>query len=175
MKRYYLGLMIAALAIALFAIPAFSEGDSKDTAAAPAESQVQAPAATEAATAQEPAVETAATEAAASSPAPIEEAPKPKELSIYGEVQSVDAASSSMSVQYYDYDSDEEKAADVVFNKDTKIDNAAALADIKKGDWADVTYEIMDGKNIAKSVMVEKEEEPSSSMPADTNSSEPAE
>ena len=170
--------MIVPLVIALFAIPAFSEGDNKDTAAAPAQSQVQAPAAPaaqETAPAEAPAAAPATETATAPIPAPVEEAPQPKELSIYGEVQNADTSANSLSIQYYDYDSDEEKAADVIVNKDTRIENAATLADIKKGDWADVTYAVVDGKNIAKSIMVEKEEEPSTQTPPDSNTAEPSE
>jgi len=87
-----------------------------------------------------------------------------KELSIYGEVQAVNAAANSISAQYYDYDSDEEKTIELVVNKDTKIDGAAGLGDIKKGDWVDATYEVSDGKNVLKMVTVEKEE----MLPGDT-------
>lgn len=83
-----------------------------------------------------------------------------EELSIYGEVQSVDAAGAgSMTVQYYDYDADDEKAITIVLDTNTKLENAKSIADIKKGDWADVAYSSEGGKNIAKSVIVEKEEE----------------
>lgn len=88
-----------------------------------------------------------------------EDAPQTKELAIYGEVQDVNAASGSISVQYYDYDTDEEKSATILTDKDTKMENAAALNDIKQGDWVDVTYAVSDGKNVAKFIMVEKEEE----------------
>lgn len=87
-----------------------------------------------------------------------ETAPQAKELAIYGEVQDVNAASGSISVQYYDYDTDEEKTASIFTDKDTKIENAATLNDIKNGDWVDVTYDVSAGKNIAKFIMVEKEE-----------------
>ena len=102
-------------------------------------------------------------EVAQGNPAPAvkEEAPQPKDLAIYGEVQNVNTASGAVSVQYYDYDTDEEKTADIIANKDTKIENAATVNDIKKGDWVDVTYDITDGKNVAKFIMVEKEEEAS--------------
>lgn len=93
-------------------------------------------------------------------PAPSAAAPAPeaKELSIYGEVQAVDAAANSLNAQYYDYDSDEEKTITIALDKDTKIENAANISEIKKGDWVDVTYTVKNGKNMAKSVMVEKEE-----------------
>ena len=89
--------------------------------------------------------------------APVADAAK--ELSIYGEVKAVNAAASGLSVQYYDYDSDEEKTAEIVVVKEAKIENAATLNDIKQGDWVDVSYTVVDGKNVAKVVSVEKEEQ----------------
>ena len=85
-------------------------------------------------------------------------APETDEISIYGEVQGTAATTNSLSVQYYDYDTDEEKTIDVALTKDTRLENAASITDIKNGDWVDVTYMISDNKNIAKSVAVEKEE-----------------
>lgn len=92
-------------------------------------------------------------------PAVTTEAVTPQDLSIYGEVMAVNAASNSVSVQYYDYDNDEEKTAEVIIGKDTKMENASTLNDIKKGDWIDFTYIASDGKFVAKNVIVEKEEE----------------
>jgi len=96
---------------------------------------------------------------------PVAEAEKettvqPNNLSIYGEVQVVNAEGNTLSVQYYNYDSDEEKTMDIAVNKDTKLENAAALGEIKKGDWVDVTYVTSEGKNAAKVIIVEKEETP---------------
>ena len=88
-----------------------------------------------------------------------------RELSIYGEVQSVKKDSNSLNVQYYDYDSDEEKALDLIVAKDTKIENVAGINDIKQADWIDATYSVVDGKNVAKTVKVEKEEAPSELAP----------
>jgi len=82
-----------------------------------------------------------------------------KELSMYGEVKAVTVAANTLSVQYYDYDSDEEKTAEVVIDQNTKIENAAGLNEIKQGDWVDVTYTVVEARNIAKTVVVEKEEE----------------
>lgn len=107
---------------------------------------------------------------AAQSPAPAapagDEAAQPKDLSIYGEVQSVNAASNTMSVQYYNYDTDEEKTINISTDKGTKIENVASLGDIKKGDWADVTYAVDGAKNVAKAIIVEKEEMPAEEAPA---------
>lgn len=89
---------------------------------------------------------------------------QPKPTNIYGEVQGVNTSANSMTVQYYDYDADEEKAIELTVSTDTKIENAPSLADIKKGDWADITYSSEGGKNMAKLITVEKEEE----VPAET-------
>lgn len=83
-----------------------------------------------------------------------------EEQSIYGEVQSVDTeGAGSLTVQYYDYDADDEKTITIALDTNTKLENANSAADIKKGDWADVVYSTSDGKNKAISVIVEKEEE----------------
>ncbi|MFA6320525.1 MAG: hypothetical protein WCY36_01570 [Candidatus Omnitrophota bacterium] len=98
--------------------------------------------------------------------APAEKAVQPQEISIYGEIKAVDAAANSMTIQYYDYDSDEEKTIDIAMDTNTKMENAATVADIKQGNWADVIYSVANGKNAAKSIIVEKEEEaPAAEMP----------
>lgn len=81
-----------------------------------------------------------------------------KDVAIYGEVQSVNAAAASMSVQYYDYDSDSEKTIEIAVDKDTKIENAATIGDVNKGDWVDVAYVPAEGRNLAKTISVEKED-----------------
>jgi hypothetical protein len=102
--------------------------------------------------------------------------PQAKEIAIYGEVQKADAAAGTIAVQYYDYDSDSEKTAEIVVGKETKIENAASVAAIKKGDWVDVTYSVLDGKNAAKVVTVEQEEAPATEeAPAAAPTSIPAE
>ena len=89
-----------------------------------------------------------------------------EELSIYGEVQSVDVQDKgSLTVQYYDYDADDEKTMVVVLDAGTKLENANSISDIKKGDWADVTYSVDAGKNRAISIIVEKEEETVAAAP----------
>jgi hypothetical protein len=85
-------------------------------------------------------------------------APQAKEIAIYGEVQAVNAIANTLSVQYYDYDSDSEKTAEVAVAAETKMENAKSASDVKKGDWVDVTYVVSGQKNIAKTVSVEKEE-----------------
>ena len=90
--------------------------------------------------------------------------PAGEESAIYGEVKSVDAAACVMQVQYYDYDSDDEKTVEIKSDKETKMENAQSVADIKEGDWVDAIY-VSDGiGNIAKSIIVEKEEDFSGQM-----------
>ena len=84
------------------------------------------------------------------------EIPQPTEISIYGEVQSVDASTNSLTIKYYDYDSDQEKSVEITANMATKLENASSITDIKKGDWADIIYIVNDAKNMAKSVSIEK-------------------
>lgn len=89
------------------------------------------------------------------------------EISLYGEVKTVNSSAGSMAIQYYDYDSDSEMTAEIVLGAQSKVENVSGIKDIKEGDWVDVIYEKANGKNIAKIVRVEKDEpEP---VPADAN------
>lgn len=141
--RKFLSILSAVAVFSLIALPVFSQ-NNKDVISKAQEEQA-------------PAAETAP--AAAPEPVTTLQTAQPEEMSIYGEVKSVDEASSSVKLQYYDYDNDEEKTADIIIDKDTKLENAAVLKDIKQGDWVDAVYLAKDGKNMAKSVIVEKEEE----------------
>ena len=108
------------------------------------------------------------TEAPALAPATSEKSAQPEEISIYGEIKAVNPTSNSITVQYYDYDSDQEKSIEITADTNTKIENAATITNIKQGNWADVIYVIINGKNIAKSIVVEKEED----TPAETPKAE---
>ena len=110
----------------------------------------------------------AVTEALALASATSEKSAQPEEISIYGEIKAVNQAASSATVQYYDYDSDQEKSIEITADTNTKIENAATINDIKQGNWTDVIYAIINGKNIAKSIVVEKEED----TPAETPKAE---
>ena len=109
-----------------------------------------------------------ATEAPALAPAASEKSAQPEEISIYGEIKAVNQAASSVTVQYYDYDSDQEKSIEIMTDSNTKMENAATINDIKQGNWADIIYTVANGKNIAKSIIVEKEED----APAETPKAE---
>lgn len=147
--------MVVVLAVSLFAIQAFSQENMKQESAKEGQTQgaaSQAPAAPAAPAAAAPAAP------APASAAPAQEAQRVSELSIYGEVQAVNVQTNSITAQYYDYDNDEEKSIEISLDKDTKLENVKAIEEIKKGDWADVTYVAAGGKSMAKSVSIEKEE-----------------
>lgn len=148
MKRYAIGIIIllTGLVLSLFIVPAFAQEEKYP--AKPPEAAVSPMSENEPAQAPETATEPQA--------GPVS---KEKELAIYGEVQSVNAQLNSMTIQYYDYDSDEEKTVDLLVGKDTKLENANSINDVKQGDWVDVTYALSGEKNIAKTIAVEKEEE----------------
>ncbi len=131
MKKYFVCIAVIVAIIALPAISAFSQ----DPEAPAKDETVQA-----------------------TPEAAPEAADKTSELSIYGEVQAVNVHAASISVQYYDYDNDEEKTLEVSLNKDSKLENVKAIDEVKKGDWVDVTYAAIGGKNIASMVSVEAEE-----------------
>ena len=66
-----------------------------------------------------------ATETPALAPAASEKSAQPEEISIYGEIKAVNPTSNSITVQYYDYDSDQEKSIEITADTNTKIENAA--------------------------------------------------
>ena len=149
MKKYFVCTAVIFAIITLSAISAFSQDP-------------QTPAKDDTVPAQAAAVQVAAD-------SPAETAAKTNELSIYGEVQAVNAQAASISVQYYDYDNDEEKTLEVSLDKDSKLENVKAIGEVKKGDWVDVTYTVTDGRNMAKMVSVEAEEPASeNNAPVDT-------
>jgi len=155
MKKSY-SILALVMALGLITIPVFSQEDKK-----PQSETITAPAAIVAVpqgqATPEQIVQTPILPG--TEPENTLQVTQPEEMSIYGEVKSLDEATSSIKLQYYDYDNDEEKTADVVLEKDTKLENAQGLHDIRVGDWVDAVYVTKDGKNIARSVIVEKEEE----------------
>ena len=158
MKRY-LSYTIAIMIVAIAAVCAYAQDDASKAPAK--ETQVQGAPAQQTPAAAPPVAPMTPVPGAAQAPAAMpakEEAPKMSDLSIYGEVQSVNVQANSMTVQYYDYDNDEEKSTEIALDSNSKLENAKAIGDIKKGDWVDVTYTASAGKNIAKAVSVEKEE-----------------
>ena len=75
---------------------------------------------------------------------------------VWGEVKSVDPALSTATVIYMDYQTDEEKDLVLEVNAQTKFEGVEDLGALKVGDTAGIDYTIIDGKNIAKNISVEK-------------------
>lgn len=77
---------------------------------------------------------------------------------VWGEVKSVDAGTSTFTVTYMDYQTDEEK--ELVLNVDpaTKFEGVKDVSAIKVGDTASIDYLVKDGVNIAKNISIEEME-----------------
>ena len=78
----------------------------------------------------------------------------------------MNVATNSITVQYYDYDSDNERSVDITADNNTKVEGVATINDIKQGNWADINYMVVGGKNMAKSISVEKEDDAAAETPA---------
>jgi len=65
----------------------------------------------------------------------------------YGTVSNV--STNKIVVVEYDLESDEEVDVTYVINPSTKIINVNSINDISAGDSVDISYEIVDGKNVA--------------------------
>jgi len=170
MKFY--GLLVVALICALLAVsPAFCQEEKTDMKEPQVENPVVPAATGSAAPITPPPAQTPAPVQVPPTPAaPVVTNPEAQDMSLYGEIKSVDTASNSITVQYYDYDTDEEKTTSITVDDATKLENAKTISEMKQGDWADITYVVADGKNVAKSIIVEKEEattiQPSAAEPA---------
>ncbi|MGE5309156.1 MAG: hypothetical protein ACM3OC_08735 [Deltaproteobacteria bacterium] len=100
-------------------------------------------------------------------PRPAQEAPKPADSNnnaadiqwVWGEVVSVDPAEKSLIIKYLDYDTDEEKTMKIMAADTTSYEEASGLAAIRAADTVSVEYNVLDGKNQAKVITVEKVED----------------
>ena len=107
-----------------------------------------------------------ASETAAPAQTESVKAANPEEVSIYGEIKSANIAANSITVQYYDYESDNEKSVEIIADNNTKIEGVPSINSIKQDNWADINYTVVNGKNIAKSIIVEKEDDAATEAPA---------
>ncbi|RJO65119.1 MAG: hypothetical protein C4540_02225 [Candidatus Omnitrophota bacterium] len=113
------------------------------------EASVEAPAVSEAMMPEEPL------------PAPGE----PQTQWILGKVVLLDPANNSVTVHYVDYDTNSEQDLVFVTDEKTTYENAQSLVDLKPNDNVSIDYRIVDGKNIARVIGIEKTEEDSSPLP----------
>lgn len=79
---------------------------------------------------------------------------------VWGEVKSVDYSSSSLTILYMDYQTDDERELALTVNQDTKFEGISDFNSLKAGDTAGIDYVTDIDKNIAKNISVEKLEEP---------------
>ncbi|MBI5145563.1 MAG: hypothetical protein HZA27_05215 [Candidatus Omnitrophica bacterium] len=87
---------------------------------------------------------------------------------VWGEVVSVSLENKEILVKYMDYETDNEKEMSVVVDDKTIYENAKSLEEIKPQDTLSIDYIVTaEGKNIAKTIGVEKPEA-LESLPAGT-------
>lgn len=82
--------------------------------------------------------------------------PPQEEVSwLWGEVKVVDPVSSSLTVLYMDYQTDEEKELLLIIDANTQFEAVQGLNAVKIGDTASIDYVTENGKNIAKNISIE--------------------
>jgi hypothetical protein len=85
---------------------------------------------------------------------------------VWGEVVSVNTQDKTLSLKYLDYETDQEKEVSIMTDDLTSYDNVSSLRDIQPKDNLSVDYILKDGKNIAKTIGLEKAEK---ALPAVNN------
>lgn len=87
---------------------------------------------------------------------------------VWGEVSSVDTQNSAIKVKYLDYETDQEKEIVIGVDQNTIYENVSGVAEIKPAAIVGIDYIVSgEGKNIAKNISVEIEEQaPSPEAPA---------
>lgn len=79
---------------------------------------------------------------------------------VWGEVSSVDSANNTIQVKYLDYETDQEKEIVIGVDQNTGYENVAGIAEIKPDAIVGIDYIVSgEGKNIAKNIGVEIEEQ----------------
>lgn len=81
-----------------------------------------------------------------------------QKISIYGEIKSVNSTGNSITVECYNDKNDTQKTVEIEKNDSTRVEWELGLDGIKQGYWADIDYVVMNGKNVAKLIIVEKKE-----------------
>lgn len=76
----------------------------------------------------------------------------------WGEVVNVDAQNKSVTIKYLDYELDQEKELSLTTDDSTTYDNIKSFGEIQPKDNLSIDYVTVEGKNIAKSISLEKPE-----------------
>lgn len=79
---------------------------------------------------------------------------------VWGEVTGVDAIGKNITLKYLDYETDQEKQISLEVDDSTVYDNVKSLEGIQLKDNLSVDYISKDGKNLAKSISLERSENP---------------
>jgi hypothetical protein len=96
-------------------------------------------------------------EAQAEEGIPTQEVALEDTLWVGGEVIGVDSSAGTISVSYYDFESDELNDIDIVVTGQTEFEGVNSLSGIESGDYVDVDYVVSpEGKNVARLIAVEK-------------------
>jgi hypothetical protein len=86
---------------------------------------------------------------------------EPEAQWVWGEVVSVDAANNQINVKFLDYETDVEKEVAINVDDKTTYENVQSINEIKPKDTVSIDYIVNpDGQNIARSISIEKAEEP---------------
>lgn len=75
---------------------------------------------------------------------------------VWGEVTSVDAPGKAVTLKYLDYETDQEKELLLTADESTVYENIKSLDEIKPKDNLSVDYTPENGKNMAKSINLER-------------------
>ncbi|MEW6074902.1 MAG: hypothetical protein AB1530_01200 [Candidatus Omnitrophota bacterium] len=119
--------------------------------------------------AEEPSIEAPAVSEAAMPQEPLQAPDGSQAQWILGKVVLLDVANNSLTVHYVDYDTNSEEDIVFITDQNTIYENAQSLAGLKPNDTVSIDYRIVDGKNIARVVGIERVEEESAllSLPRD--------
>ena len=77
---------------------------------------------------------------------------------VWGGVVNLDAQNKTLSLKYLDYETDQEKEITIMVDSLTSYENFKSLDEIQPKDTLSIDYILSDGKNIAKSISLEKPE-----------------
>ena len=94
---------------------------------------------------------------------------------IWGEVINADAQNKAVTIKYLDYETDQEKEAVIYADNSTTYENIKSFGEIGPKNTLSIDYAVVDGKNIAKNISLEKPEASASGVPAQPETTAAAE
>ena len=79
-----------------------------------------------------------------------------QKISICGEIVSVNKTADQMIVKYDDYENNGKKLILIEMDNNTEIQQKEDLKGIERGYFTDVDYVVVSGRNMAKTIIIEK-------------------